>query len=109
MDVSEQNTKTASFKGMKNLYFCNTCGHGIVTLDVDSGVTPFIIGCERGCGGAALSFFYRCPQPMLANIQPVFEWYKPTPDEVATLSDAVRDHIARGGLIKRFAGKAVSP
>lgn len=29
-----------SLKGMKNIYMCQTCGHGFVSQDVDDGVTP---------------------------------------------------------------------
>ncbi len=89
-----------SFLGKKNLYLCHDCGHGFVTQDVDSGVTPFMTSClNPDCGKMAQSMFYRCPQDMLGK--PALEWYAPTEEEIAGRSIAVREHVKKGGLITR--------
>lgn len=88
--------------GKKNIYFCSECGHGFVTVDRDNGVTPFMTTCDRApCAAAAYSFFYRAPQEMLKNIEPAYEWYRPSEEDLAGKSDQVKDHVARGGLLMR--------
>jgi hypothetical protein len=104
--VSEQKGKTRPFvdkpTSRKNIYMCQKCGHGFVTADVESGVTPFMMPCDHsGCSGKATSFFYAAPQSMLAKIEPAFEWYKPSPVELTLKSAAVQEHVAKGGLISR--------
>ena len=78
-----------------NKYTCRTCGHSIITVDRDEGVTPFMIGCKatQGCAGDMYSSFYR-------NVsgQPTFEWRKPTPHELAKASREMREHFKMGGL-----------
>lgn len=109
-----------SFKGLKNLYLCK-CGHGFVSIDLDEGVTPFIITCPR-CNGQATSLCYKIPQATLADVSPVIEWYRPDEAEMhaaaekaralmlektgrasvaSALASAVREHVRRGGLLHR--------
>lgn len=104
-----------SFKGKKNLYLCHSCGRGVVTLDRDEGVTPFAITCDN-CGKSAYSFFYRLPPNIAEVVTPAFEWYRPTAaelDEVCKtltrpgMADATRDHVCKGGLLKRVYVPAV--
>lgn len=91
-----------SFQGKKNIYMCEQCGQGFVTLDADEGVTPFLTGClTPDCTGLASSFCYRAPQDLLAKIRPALEWYRPTGEALAALNPATLDHVERGGLITR--------
>lgn len=95
-----------SFKGQKNLYMCTACGHGVVSQDVDEGVTPFIIRCLN-CGEAAQSFMYACPQPLLSRMPAAIQWFKPTPAEAAKESLQMREHLSRGGLKMRIMSHGV--
>lgn len=90
------------FQGKKNIYLCPKCGHGFVSLDVDEGTTPFTTKCLH-CGDMARSMFYRCPQEMLAGVNPAIEWYHPSDAELATMSAGVQSHVATFGLISRLA------
>jgi hypothetical protein len=78
------------------------CDVPTVTVDIDEGVTPFMIGCTQpGCGGHAFSTFYpKTPRPSFYP-QPSHEWYKPDARELGKLSAGERDHVARGGLLMR--------
>src|SRR3990167_2030816 len=96
-------------------YHCNT-----VTVDVDHGVTPFMIGCrsrsrpdrpiakdkldKKGfCIGTGMSCFYpKVPRP--AHIpEPSWEWFKPTKEEFEMLDIEQKDenHFKQGGLFLR--------
>ncbi len=92
-----------------NLYRCSA-GHATVTIDVDEGVTPFMMGCaHKGCDLDSQSAFY--PQGVRTLMvlekfgQPTHEWYKPTPEQlymqyshdVHILANMI-DHVKRGGL-----------
>lgn len=83
-------------KGKKNMYVCQTCGYKIVTVDIDEGVTPFMIGCKReNCDGDMYSFFYRI-NPLL---EPTYEWYKPNLEDYSEEHrELMRNHIENGGL-----------
>jgi hypothetical protein len=95
-----------SFKGQKNTYTCRGCGFRIVTIDVDEGVTPMMLGCRSGtkCRGTMMSSMYRPPDP---EAPPTHEWYKPAPAEmVAKLlsrewGHGTAAHVAQGGLMLR--------
>ena len=98
-----------------NVYRCQYGCH-TVTVDVDDGVTPFMIQCrsrstperpikakylgEEGfCKGTAESSFYpRGPKPLHIG-EPKWEWYKPTTPEV--MSNAEFEHVKQGGLLLR--------
>ncbi len=102
MGVSDTKISEPTLVGKKNIYICPSCGHGFVTVDKDDGTTPFMTDCQRpGCGKAAHSLFYRCPQDMLADVQPALEWYRPTVLELGDKPPHVLDHIAKGGLLHR--------
>lgn len=90
-----------SFQGKKNVYICEKCGHGFVSIDLDEGVTPFMTGCLRiGCDGWAASTFYRL-DPLLKDSPPALEWYRPVSPEIEQLKPAARFHVEKGGLISR--------
>jgi hypothetical protein len=83
--------------GKINAYDCQACGKPTVTIDVDDGVTPFMIGCRvtGGCRGFAQSRFYQ----NVAGLTPTYEWYKPAAKKVSRLSRDMQDHVANGGLL----------
>lgn len=88
------------FKGKKNIYTCDTCGGHIVTVDIDAGVTPFMIACKvaETCEGRMRSSLYRVfDQSMRAS----FEWYRPGAPQ--SLSAHTLDHVMKGGLLLRAA------
>lgn len=85
-----------SFKGKKNIYTCEVCGHHIVTVDKDEGVTPFMISCVSSrCSGMMQSSVYRVNQ----NMRPSYEWF--TPESTIGLAPGLLDHVQRGGLLIR--------
>jgi len=85
--------------GKKNIYVCDTCRGHIVTVDIDAGVTPFIVSRCRstpGCEGKMTSSLYRVfDQTMRAD----FEWYRPPAAQ--QISDGERQHVRKGGLLLR--------
>lgn len=88
--------------GKKNIYLCETCGHGFVSQDVDKGITPFTTHCiNSACNGHARSLMYAAPQRILADISPAIEWYKPTFAERKKMPATTRRHCENDGLIAR--------
>lgn len=85
------------FKGKVNTYTCDSCDYVTVTVDVDDGVTPFMIGCPavRCAGGSAKSGMYQVDQ----NLVPTHEWFKPT--DLSGYSANHRQHVEMGGLVMR--------
>lgn len=83
---------------------CYTCaqGHQTVTIDVDTGVTPFILDCKTdGCEEMAQSSFYQ-PPPDCG--EPKWEWYKPTTAKAQREDQkypGMLDHAKHGGLFLR--------
>ena len=58
--------------GYKNIYTCPKCGGQTVTIDVDEGVTPFMLRC-RATGKRAIAMAWRSPactayQPTRRNL-----------------------------------------
>lgn len=92
----------ASNVGKKNLYACTMCKHFIITIDVDNGVTPFMIRCKRkGCKGTMQSAFYKPLPALLQMKEPDFEWYRKTQKELVDVSEDAREHASKGGLFLR--------
>lgn len=83
--------------GKVNVYTCPVCRGETVTIDVDEGVTPFMIACRATarCNGWAKSSMYR---PRTGHAPPAWEWYKPSASEAAKLSPGMRAHVEMGGL-----------
>ena len=75
---------------MKNGYSCDNCKQRIVTINLEDGVTYFMIPCTTPlCRGAMKSHFYAIPQ----TEEPTHEWFKPS------LRSAVdKEHVKNGGL-----------
>lgn len=106
--------------GEKNAYYCETCGGYIVTIDIDDGVTPFMLACRvkgeprsegNDCNGMMESMFYPKP-PWPARdgygheipTEPSYEWYTPTGAELKRMRRRERDlyeHVRQGGLVLR--------
>lgn len=86
----------------ENAYVCEACGFITVTVDVDVGVTPFMIGCTReGCAGWAKSSFYPKAHRPPEYPEPTHEWYQPGEKEMRRLRPAEREHVDKGGLLMR--------
>jgi len=81
-----------------NQYRCQECKSIITTVDIDKGVTPFMLYCRAttGCKGMMESAFYR---PLNTNATPEFEWYKPSMKYAKRKGMA--DHVDQGGLAIR--------
>lgn len=100
-----------------NMYICEHNCHNI-TVDVDKGVTPFMIRCEftgrpdrpadplkmkdGKCIGEAKSCCY--PNELDDNTDypiPTHEWFRPTLLEYSKLGEPEKDHVRGGGLLLR--------
>lgn len=87
-------------KGKENAYECQSCKGIICTIDIDEGVTPFIIEClATKCGGEMHSSFYPTQPKPPEMPDAAYEWYKPT--DLSKYSPAMQDHIKMGGLVIR--------
>lgn len=73
-------------KGDKNKYTCRVCGHTIFTLDVEDGVTPFMLACRSPtqCKGWMHSGYYRIDQTLVPDMS-WYEWTDAKPDAPMTL------------------------
>lgn len=84
-----------------NVYTCEECGGFTVTIDIDEGVTPFMLRCRApqfmggACDGWGQSGFYK---PRADVPAPAWEWYAPDAAELATMDEAMADHCRNGGL-----------
>lgn len=61
-----------------NSYVCSNkeCGHWLTTVDVDEGVTPFSMMCEK-CVSHSLSAMYPTNRPVPDHApEPTREWYR---------------------------------
>lgn len=112
--MSEQN-KIPRYNAYQCEYGCLN-----VTVDVDKGVTPFMIKCKSvarpdrplkkeltgadgECIGIARSTMYPT-EGIPKNIKATHEWYKPDQIELDgnwKNKEAVRDHCKNGGLLLR--------
>lgn len=88
-----------------NGYKCDTCGGAWLTVDLDDGVTPMFSPCFRteGCEGRAVSMGYP-PGPPPTSLPLLIEWYQPT--NLRGLDPVLRDHVQRGGLMRRATADA---
>lgn len=104
-------------KNRKNAYWCADCHGYIVTIDVDEGVTPFMLACRvkgeppNDCGGMMRSMFYP-EEPWPAEdgyghpipTEPTWEWYEPSLAWARRQGDGMLDHVKKGGLALRKVG-----
>jgi hypothetical protein len=90
-----------------NSYKCPECGKVTVTIDVDPGVTPMLLGCRRtpGCRGLAVSSGYPATEPPASLLEHLdWEWALPTAGEYAELDTAMMAYVDNGGLALRPRG-----
>jgi hypothetical protein len=91
-----------------NGYLCGTCGKSYATVDLDPGVTPSFMSCFKteGCPGRCVSMGYPEGPPPL-GIPVLIQFYKPSEEEFKKIKHPVlKDHVARGGLVRRAAPDA---
>jgi len=95
-DVATNDFYKVDLSNRVNCYMCQVCNLITKTIDVDSGVTPFIHTCEH-CGNIAHSSFY---QDIAPNLKPTQEWFRPSLKEVLKMrkKPGLLDHILQGGL-----------
>jgi hypothetical protein len=74
--------------------------HITLTVDVDRGVTPFMIACPV-CQFDAYSMCYPRTGKIPCMEDVTHEWYAPDETEVQTLHPANLEHVKRGGLLMR--------
>jgi hypothetical protein len=79
-----------------NCYVC-PAGHITKTVEIDKGVTPFMILCPY-CDKMAQSTFYKEVAP---DHIPRYEWYRPSLEETLKESASSRQYILDGGLYHR--------
>ena len=101
-DWREQQRRARAGHHGVNAYHCEKCGMNTVTIDVDPGVTPMLLGCRRtpGCDGTAVSSGYPVTAPpshIIAGLE--WEWAHPKGFEYARLSPELRQFVDDGGLI----------
>lgn len=87
-------------------YTCGTCKQRILTVHVDTGVTPMFLACRAtpGCKGNMASMMYAAPPAELLHtfgMVPVFEWYMPSVKKQKKMSLSTQNHCNRGGLLLR--------
>jgi hypothetical protein len=89
-------------KGEKNSYTCQACGKSIVTIDIDDGVTPFMLACRAtpGCAGIMRSGFYVSVDQAA---EPDYEWFMPK--SLKGYPREMVEHFKQGGLDIRKAAK----
>ena len=79
-----------------NAYHCPE-GHHMVTIDLVTGVTPFIVPCYI-CGKEAISDMYKVPEG-LTEEHITHEWYRPK--TYAEIEKHELEHCKQGGLLLR--------
>lgn len=102
MSQAAQQAEPEGFKGKKNIYTCEKCHGHVVTVDIERGVTPFLIECKatHDCKGLMKSSMYRVfDQSMRAD----YEWYRPTVAQA--LQPGEKQHVDQGGLLLRKAAR----
>lgn len=103
-----ENIKSEEYhKGKVNCYTCHVCKHITKTKDVDAGVTPMIISCEK-CNNQAQSSFYNDIAP---DQEPTKEWHRPPLHAIIKLRSkpSVLQHVLDGGLMLRNVQKTEEP
>lgn len=99
MKVIEANKDIEVEPNRVNCYVCPGCSHITKTIDLDVGVTSFLIPCEK-CGEMARSQFYH---DLIPSIAPTMEWIRPSLQKVLKKrkDSGLMEHILQGGLSLR--------
>jgi hypothetical protein len=82
----------------KNVYLCDDCGAGWVSVDIDKGVTPFMDRCPICETGTGTSLFYNVPQEILDRKPARVEWRKPSQKDIRKAGPGLKRHFEQGGL-----------
>ena len=82
-------------RGKYDQYECEVCGNKIFTTYGEKGVTPFTTVCPR-CRGTMFhnATFNEAPEGV-----DVIKWVRPSYRSYRKSTDAVKDHINKGGLV----------
>lgn len=90
--------------GKVNKYICNDCNNYHLTVNLNTGTTPFGTRCPYCNGFDALSQMYKFHHLGMVTLE--WCWYRPTREDLCKIEDdeTVR-HILRGGLIKGKLGE----
>jgi hypothetical protein len=99
-----------SLVGRKNWYWCSKCRGWTVTVDLEGGVTPFMINCRarEDCTNMTTSMLYPEIPPPGAPTEPSWEWYRPTRAQLMSLPFELQEHVKQGGLLVRKIGAELS-
>jgi hypothetical protein len=99
-DRREAEKKACADRGYvrKNVYLCDKCGAGWISVDLDEGVTPFMDLCPICEESLGTSLMYQIPDSIVGHKPARVEWRKPTPDEVREASPGRQMHYENGGL-----------
>lgn len=99
--------------GRLNVWLCETCGVGVLCVDEHPGVTPMMVSHhtlgDPDCAGMCASQFYRRDKILEyapayrghTNLEPTYEWYRPSEVELRGENAEVRGHVYQGGLLVR--------
>jgi hypothetical protein len=82
-----------------NCYSCKDCEHFTKTIEIDHGIVPFTIPCEK-CKGDAINCYY---YDLAQDQAPTLEWYRPTIEQTFKRRKD-KDwlyHVLMGGLDSR--------
>lgn len=104
VDVATKDFYKVDLKNRVNCYCCRVCNNVTKTKDVDAGVTPMFIKCDK-CHNTMNSTMYSDVRPDMA---PNKEWYRPSIKEVLHLRNKpeMMEHVLSGGLMLRNVIKA---
>lgn len=95
--------------GAINVYHCPDCDGYMAIEHVEEGVTPMFLACRvkgdlkdpaNDCEGMMVSMMYPA-KPWPIELEPGWEWFRPTGQAFEMLSPEMRDHIESGGLALR--------
>ena len=87
--------------GRYNVYECPS-GHYLLSMDVDEGVTPFMVTCPDDGSGATSTMYPKGLErhPSLWPVRMI--WRLATPSERKREKKSGGDHYARGGLAREW-------
>ena len=89
--------------GRINNYVCESCEHVVVTLNLNTGTTPFGIKCTK-CGGHECYSEFYC----IRKTSPIeLLWYRPDEKELRDMYPSTINHVLGGGLIHKELKDAV--
>ncbi len=91
--------------GQINRYVCSDCKHSDLTINLNSGTTPFAVLCRK-CNGHAQSSMYRVQTNVSNAVTMAF--YRPTPQEFQKLEIEGQQWVRSGCLLLAPLSQALS-